>query len=109
MRELSGICIVRYQLYADCFDELIRQCSIVSVEHGSLLLRIREELRRTFSEFESVCRTSVAFGERKALFADEAQLIEKEAEIVRLKDETKNLNWQLVEVSDLNFSLTLPP
>ena len=34
----TGICQVRRELYAQCFDELIRQCTINCVERGLLLV-----------------------------------------------------------------------
>lgn len=36
----TGICQVRRELYAQCFDELIRQCTINCTERGLLLLRV---------------------------------------------------------------------
>ena len=35
----TGICPLREELYAQCFDELIRQCTIICAERGLLLLR----------------------------------------------------------------------
>merc|ERR1712166_1255016 len=40
----TGICPVREELYAQCFDELIRQITINCAERGLLLLRVRDEL-----------------------------------------------------------------
>ena len=37
----TGICQVRRELYAQCFDELIRQCTINCTERGLLMLRVR--------------------------------------------------------------------
>ena len=37
----TGICPVREELYAQCFDELIRQVTINCAERGLLLLRVR--------------------------------------------------------------------
>lgn len=41
----EGICQVRRELYAQCFEELIRQTLISSLERGLLLLRVRDEFR----------------------------------------------------------------
>ena len=41
----EGICQVRRELYAQCFEELIRQTLISSLERGLLLLRLRDEFR----------------------------------------------------------------
>ena len=37
----TGICPVREELYAQCFDEIIRQVTIICAERGLLLLRVR--------------------------------------------------------------------
>jgi len=41
----TGICTIRVELYAQCFDELIRQVTINCAEQGLLLLRVRDEIR----------------------------------------------------------------
>ena len=42
----TGICPIREELYAQCFDELIRQVTINCAERGLLLLRVRDTTRR---------------------------------------------------------------
>ena len=37
----TGICPIREELYSQCFDELIRQVTIICAERGLLLLRVR--------------------------------------------------------------------
>ena len=49
----TGICQVRRELYAQCFDELIRQCTINCTERG-------EHLKITLIVFENVFGTSVS-------------------------------------------------
>ena len=63
----TGICPVREELYAQCFDELIRQVTINCAERGLLLLRVRDELRMTIAAYQTLYESSVAFGMRKAL------------------------------------------
>ena len=48
----TGICQVRRELYAQCFDELIRQSTINCTERGLLLLRVRDELRMTLHAYQ---------------------------------------------------------
>ena len=62
---------VRRELYAQCFDELIRQCTINCVERGLLLLRVRDELRMTLHAYQTLYESSIAFGIRKALQAEQ--------------------------------------
>ena len=46
------MCQVRRELYAQCFDELIRQSTINCTERGLLLLRVRDELRMTLHAYQ---------------------------------------------------------
>merc|ERR1711998_573366 len=66
----TGICPVREELYAQCFDELIRQVTINCAERGLLLLRVRDEIRMATSAYQSLYESSIAFGMRKALMAE---------------------------------------
>lgn len=63
----TGICPIREELYAQCFDELIRQITINCAERGLLLLRVRDEIQQTIRAYQSLYESSVAFGMRKAL------------------------------------------
>lgn len=67
----TGICPVREELYAQCFDELIRQITINCAERGLLLLRVRDEARMTISAYETLYESSIAYGIRKALMAEQ--------------------------------------
>merc|ERR1711968_408336 len=83
----TGICPVREELYAQCFDELIRQITINCAERGLLLLRVRDEARMTISAYETLYESSIAYGIRKALMAEQRKS-ELDAKI-RSLDETK--------------------
>ena len=50
----TGICPVREELYAQCFDELIREVTINCAERGLLLLRVRDEMHMTIAAYQ-VC------------------------------------------------------
>lgn len=69
----TGICPVRRELYAQCFDELIRQVTINCSERGLLLLRIRDELIMSMEAYETLYCSSIAFGLRKALQSQEGK------------------------------------
>ena len=45
----TGICPIREELYAQCFDELIRQVTVNCAERGLLVLRVRDEIRMTIA------------------------------------------------------------
>jgi dynein light intermediate chain len=83
----TGICPVREELYSQCFDELIRQITINCAERGLLLLRVRDETRMTISAYETLYESSIAYGIRKALMAEQRKS-ELDAKI-RSLDETK--------------------
>jgi dynein light intermediate chain len=69
----TGICPVREELYAQCFDELIRQVTVNCAERGLLLLRVRDEMRMTIAAYQTLYESSVAFGMRKALQAEQGK------------------------------------
>lgn len=69
----TGICPVREELYAQCFDELIRQVTINCAERGLLLLRVRDEMRMTIAAYQTLYESAVAFGMRKALQTEQGE------------------------------------
>eukprot|EP00741_Cyanophora_paradoxa_P011206 tig00020554_g10826.t1 len=93
----TGICPVREELYAQCFDELIRQVTINCAERGLLLLRVRDEIRMTIAAYQTLYESSVAFGMRKALQAEQGKA-DMEAKIKQLEAEKKELEKQVQEL-----------
>ena len=69
----TGICPIRRELYSQVFDELIRQVTINCAERGLLLLRVRDEIRMTIAAYQTLYESSVAFGMRKALQAEQGK------------------------------------
>ena len=67
----TGICPVREDLYSQGFDELIRQVAINCPERGLLLLRVRDEIRMTIDAYKTLYESSVTFGVRKQLQAEQ--------------------------------------
>lgn len=90
----TGICPVREELYSQCFDELIRQITINCAERGLLLLRVRDEARMRISSYETLYESSIAYGIRKALMAEQKKM-ELEANISDLKLAQADLNSQV--------------
>lgn len=84
-----GICSVREELYAQAFDELIRQVTVNCAERGLLLLRVRDEIRMTISAYRTLYESSVAFGMRKALLAEHGKT-EMQQRIKTLEREKEN-------------------
>jgi hypothetical protein len=54
-------------------DELIRQVAIACQERGLLLLRVRDEIRMSIAADQTLYESSVAFGMRKALQAEQGK------------------------------------
>ncbi|KAF4662725.1 Dynein, axonemal, light intermediate chain 1 [Perkinsus chesapeaki] len=102
----TGICPVREELYGQAFDELIRQITIICAERGLLALRVRDEIRMTVSAYQSLYESSIAFGIRKALMAEQRRYNEKReteeltAEIERLEKAVKDMEQKIVDIQE---------
>merc|ERR1711998_43915 len=94
----TGICPVREELYAQCFDELIRQVTINCAERGLLLLRVRDEIRMTIAAYQTLYESSIAFGMRKALMA-EYKRAGMENKVKQLENEKDDLEKQVTELT----------
>jgi dynein light intermediate chain len=90
----TGICPVREELYSQCFDELIRQITINCAERGLLLLRVRDEARMTISAYETLYESSIAYGVRKALVAEQKK-IDLDTKIKELQASKRDLLQQV--------------
>lgn len=90
----TGICPVRDELYSQCFDELIRQITINCAERGLLLLRVRDEARMTIGAYEALYESTIAYGIRKALMAEQMKT-ELESKINHLDGTKRELNEQV--------------
>jgi len=95
----TGICPVREELYAQCFDELIRQVTINCAERGLLLLRVRDEIRMTTAAYQTLYESSIAFGMRKALMSEQKKG-EMEGEIAALDEENGDLERHVRELTE---------
>ncbi|XP_067931525.1 33 kDa inner dynein arm light chain, axonemal-like [Watersipora subatra] len=93
----TGICPVRRELYSQCFDELIRQVTINCAERGLLLLRVRDEIRMTIAAYQTLYESSVAFGMRKALQAEQGKA-DMERKISELEQDKRDLERQVNEL-----------
>jgi dynein light intermediate chain len=94
----TGICPVREELYAQAFDELIRQVTVNCAERGLLLLRVRDEIRMTMAAYRTLYESSVAFGMRKALQAEQGK-VDMQATIRNLEREKEDLERQVAELT----------
>lgn len=65
----EGICPIRQELFAQAFDEIIRQVTINCPERGLLLMRVRDEHIMTLAAYQTLYHSSNVFGMRKMLEA----------------------------------------
>ena len=97
----TGICPIREKLYTECFDELIRQITLNCLERGILLTRIKKELNMTVNSYQSLYESSIAYGIRTLLLAEE----EKKKlgdEISKIEKECEDLE---VEIQEIDFKI----
>ncbi|TMW57383.1 hypothetical protein Poli38472_003308 [Pythium oligandrum] len=99
----NGICPVREDIYHQCFDELIREVAINSPERGLLLLRVRDEIRLTTDAYKTLYESSITFGIRKQLQAEEGmdQLHERIAALQHEKQEHESKVLELTNRLEL--------
>jgi len=93
----KGLCPVRSELHGQLFDELVRQITLDLPERGLLLLRIRDEIRMTLDAYRTLYESSIAFGVRKQLQAEEG-LPELEGALTELLEKKKILESQVLAI-----------
>jgi dynein light intermediate chain len=71
--------------------------TINCAERGLLLLRVRDEIRMTIAAYQTLYESSVAFGMRKALQAEQGKA-DMELKIKTLEGEKKDLERSVVEL-----------
>merc|ERR1712086_533523 len=98
----SGICPVREELFAQCFDEIIRQVTLSEPERGLLLLRVRDEIKMTIAAYQTLYQSSVTFAMRKQLQAEhgKADLEKRIADLEARKTKQENKYVELKIKSD---------
>ncbi len=85
------------------FDELIRQISLDGPERGLLIMRIRDEIRMTVDAYKTLYASSVNFGVKKQLKAEEGiPALEEQANILTAEKSQLEL-----EVQELRSKLEL--
>jgi dynein light intermediate chain len=93
----TGICPVREEIYAQCFDELIRQVALDGPERGLLLMRTRDEIRMTVDAYKALYASSVTFGIKKELQAEQG-VPGLEEEAAALERENASLELEVQEL-----------
>merc|ERR1712228_449936 len=93
----TGICPIREELYSQAFDELIRQVTINCAERGFLLVRVRDEIKMTIQAYQTLYESSIAYGMRKALQAEQS----KAEKLLQLASLEKRCMEKQGEIQDL--------
>jgi dynein light intermediate chain len=93
---VKGICDVRYEIYDEAFNELIRQVAINCPERGLLLMKVRDEMKITTAAYKALYESSVVFGVRKQVQA-EAGVNSMENQIKELERNKKILENYKIE------------
>ena len=97
----TGICPIREELYSQAFDELIRQVTINCAERGFLLVRVRDEIKMTIQAYQTLYESSIAYGMRKALQAEQS----KAEKLLQLASLEKRCNEKHGEIEDLKRAI----
>ena len=100
----SGICPIREELFAQAFDELIRQITINCAERGHLLLRVRDEIRMYKETLQGLYDSSIAYGLKKALVAEQRKK-DMHQRIAMLEKENKDLEAECIEMEEQGVKL----
>jgi dynein light intermediate chain len=79
-------------------DVLNLQVTVNCAERGLLLLRVRDEARMTLAAYRTLYESSVAFGMRKALQAEQTK-VDLQASIRNLEREKEELERQVQELN----------
>lgn len=93
----TGICAIREELYAQCFDELIRQITISCSHRGLLLVRVRDEMRMMIHAYQNLYESALSYGMRKALQGEQKRS-EMNATISSLTTEVNGLEDQVEQL-----------
>ncbi|OHT12552.1 28 kDa inner dynein arm light chain, axonemal [Tritrichomonas foetus] len=90
----TGLCPIRSELYAQCFDEIIRQVAIDCSPRGLLLLKLRDELNMTINCYRSLYESALEWGVRKTSIEGDFKS--------KTKEENKSLKKEIEELKIKN-------
>ena len=93
----TGICPVREELYGQCYDELIRHVALDGPERGLLLMRVRDEIRMTVDAYKTLYGSSVNFGIKKQIKAENG-IPELEEQLETLDNSKSRLELEVQEL-----------
>jgi dynein light intermediate chain len=62
-----GVCLIRSEIYSQCFDEVVRQVTVDNNARGRLLARVRDHYRGVVRAHKELYETTLDWGNRKAM------------------------------------------
>jgi dynein light intermediate chain len=63
----TGVCLIRSDIYSQCFDEVVRQVTVDNSARGRLLSRVREHYRMMVHAHKELYATTLDWGTRKMM------------------------------------------
>ena len=99
----TGICNNREELYSECFDELIRQVTINSLQRGELLNHVKDQMNVTTNYYQKLYESAMAFAMRKVLREQKkrAKLVARESKLMTdIEQLQKEIELKEKEISD---------
>jgi dynein light intermediate chain len=66
----TGVCLIRSDIYSQCFDEVVRQVTVDNNARGRLLARVREHYRAMVHAYKELYGTTLDWGSRKMMQVD---------------------------------------
>jgi dynein light intermediate chain len=101
----GGVCPIRSEIYAQCFDEIIRQVTIDCSARGLLLVRVRNEMRTTIDSYRSLYESAITWGMRKAMQLEQekddrtAENAALKAQVEALRAKNEELQAKMIDIA----------
>jgi dynein light intermediate chain len=61
----TGVCLIRSEIYSQCFDEVLRQVTVDNNARGRLLARVRDHYRMMLNSYKDLYESTLDWGKRK--------------------------------------------
>ena len=88
----TGIDNNREELYSECFDELIRQITVNSLQRGELLNHVKDQMKETINYYQKLYESSMSFSLRK--------ILRENIKISKLKEKERFLNDKIEKLNE---------
>ncbi|XP_060856184.1 33 kDa inner dynein arm light chain, axonemal-like [Metopolophium dirhodum] len=96
---MHGVCLVRRELYTQCFNELIRQVCVNSIDRGELLIKIRNEYNASITAHKRLFESGLIFRIKHTTLDDHKDDV-TEKDIQDIEDEHVKLKKKLVDANN---------